>query len=208
MTLHNFIHVFHAGRVTGTVIMELILAQELASVDQAPIFLVFFDLRESYDNLDHGWILKTLGGYGAGPKICGIPVELWACKEVVIRQNGYHGPHFRTTSRTTQGGLTSPIIFNVAVDSVVWHWLPMTVEDETVNHDRMRHAVGQGLELFYVKYDLLGLRYLEWIQGTLNVFIGLSRQIFLMFNIAKSKNMTCHMGANSRECWRRRWDGK
>ena len=33
-------------------IMELKLAQELASIDQDPIFLLFLDLRKAYDIVD------------------------------------------------------------------------------------------------------------------------------------------------------------
>ena len=53
VTLHDFLHGFCAGRVTGTAIMELNLAQELVSVDQDPLLLVLLDLIKSYDNLDH-----------------------------------------------------------------------------------------------------------------------------------------------------------
>ena len=74
---HDFLHRFCAGRRTGTAIMELKLVQELASVDQDTLFLVFLDLRKEYDNLDHDQLLKTLEGYGAGPKMRGILEEFW-----------------------------------------------------------------------------------------------------------------------------------
>ena len=47
MTFHDVLHVFCIGRGMGTSIVELKRAQELASVDQDPIFLVFLDLRKS-----------------------------------------------------------------------------------------------------------------------------------------------------------------
>ena len=43
---------FCAGKGAGTAILELKLAQELASVDQDPLLLVLLDLRKAYDNLD------------------------------------------------------------------------------------------------------------------------------------------------------------
>ena len=36
--LHNILHSFCAGRVTGTAILELNMAQDLASVDQDPFY--------------------------------------------------------------------------------------------------------------------------------------------------------------------------
>ena len=44
---YNVLHGFYAGRGTGTAIMELKLAQQLASVDQDPLFLVFIELQKT-----------------------------------------------------------------------------------------------------------------------------------------------------------------
>ena len=85
VTFHDVLHGFHIGRGMGTSIMELKLAQDLASVDQDPIFLVFLDLRKSYDNLYHGYLLQTLDGYGVGTNIQVILVEFWSRQEVVTR---------------------------------------------------------------------------------------------------------------------------
>ena len=101
------------------------------------------------------------------------------------QKNGYDAHQFRATWRTTQGGLTSPTLFNMAVHRVVWNWLAMKMEDDVVTHDGLGHAVGQNLELFYVENGLLGSRDPKWLQGYLNVLIGLFRQIGLTANVAK-----------------------
>ena len=44
-------------------ILELKLVQELASVDQDPLFLEFIDLQKAYSTVYHGSLLKTLEGY-------------------------------------------------------------------------------------------------------------------------------------------------
>ena len=46
LQFHEVLHGFKAGRGTGTAIMELKIAQELASIDQDPLFMVFLDLRK------------------------------------------------------------------------------------------------------------------------------------------------------------------
>ena len=69
VTLTDALHRFCARRETRTTIMEPIFLQELASVDQDLIFFVVLDLRKVHDTSDHGWLFKTLEGYGAGPKI-------------------------------------------------------------------------------------------------------------------------------------------
>ena len=69
--LHNVLHRFWSGRGMGAAIIELILVEELASVDQDPLLLVFLDLRKSYDNLDPGRLPKYLEGNGVGLKLRG-----------------------------------------------------------------------------------------------------------------------------------------
>ena len=83
----------------------------------------------------------------------------------------------------------------MAVDSVVWHWLSMTLEDVAVIHDGLGHAVGRSLEVFYADDGLIGSRDPECLLGCLNILIGPFLRIGLMESVAKSKKMTCHPGA-------------
>ena len=89
---HNVLHMFCAGRGMDTAIMELKLAQDLASVVQDTQLLVLFDLSKAYNNLYWGRLLQTLAGYGVGQKIRGLLAEFWSRQELVTRQNGFHGP--------------------------------------------------------------------------------------------------------------------
>ena len=62
---HDVLHEFRSGRGSGTAIMELKLSQELASIDQESLFLVFFDLQKAYDSVERDRLIQTLEGYGA-----------------------------------------------------------------------------------------------------------------------------------------------
>ena len=72
VNFHDVLHLFITVRVMVTDIMELKLIPDLGSVDQDLIFLVFTDLKKSYENLDLGQILNTLEGYREEKK-------WWAC---------------------------------------------------------------------------------------------------------------------------------
>ena len=61
----------------GTDIMELKLAQEIASIYQEPVFLELLDLRKAYDIVDQEHLIMTLKGYGAGPRLCGFLETFW-----------------------------------------------------------------------------------------------------------------------------------
>ena len=56
--LHGDLHRFHAGRGTGTAILELKMAQELESMDQETVLLFVIDMQKAYDTVDFGSILK------------------------------------------------------------------------------------------------------------------------------------------------------
>ena len=78
---------------------------------------------------------------------------------------------------------------------MVRHWLSMTLEDDTVIHVSMRHALGCSLGVLYLDDGLLGSLDLEWIHGFISVLISLFRRIGLMANFSKSKAMVCQSGA-------------
>ena len=71
-SFHDVLHSFCAGKVAGTAILELKLAQELARVDHNPQFLVFLNLREAYHTMDRVRPLMTLEGYGSGSHMNGL----------------------------------------------------------------------------------------------------------------------------------------
>ena len=66
--------------------------------------------------------------------------------------------------------------------------------------------------LLYVENGVVGSRYPECIQGTLNVIIGLFLQHGLVTNDAKSKSITCQLGTlqakMSEEAMRRQCTGR
>ena len=75
---------------------------------------------------------------------------------MVDLQNFYHGTQSRSTRGTTHGGLTSPDLFNVVVESVVPNWMYMIVECNVVIHNGMGHAVGRILGVFYMENGIIG----------------------------------------------------
>ena len=83
--------------------MELRLVQELESVDQDQLLLVFLDLRKAYSKLYRGRLPNTLEGYGAGLKLRGLLAEFWSRQEEVTRHNGFHVPQLRVTRGMKQG---------------------------------------------------------------------------------------------------------
>ena len=112
---HDVIYGLWAGKGTRTAIMEMKVAQELASVDHKPIFLVFLDLRKTYDTVYRGRLIWTLEGYGAGPRLCELVIS-GANHAVTVF---YHPVEVHPLIFHHQG---QPLPNGVVYDGVEEHW--------------------------------------------------------------------------------------
>ena len=132
--------------------------QELDIVYYHSLFLLFLDLRKSYDTIDRDRLIRTLEKYGAVPRLCGLLKNFWSHQNLVPIHNGYRGPVFPSTPGTTQGSLISMTLFNVVVENIIWTWLAMTVEGQKVAHNGMVEAVVLCLGFFYANDSMVGSR--------------------------------------------------
>ena len=83
LQLHGVFHGFRDGIGTGTDIIELNLAQEISSIDQGTLFLVFLYLRKAYDTMDGERLLITLEVYIEGPHMFRLLETLWGRQQVL-----------------------------------------------------------------------------------------------------------------------------
>ena len=117
--LHDYLHGFRAGRGCGTGIMEAKLVQQLAFVEQCPLYAVFIDLRKAYDAMDRGRCLDILRDCGVGEKALRLIARFWRDAELACRVGGYYGRPFQARRGVTQGGPLLPTLFNLMVDAIV-----------------------------------------------------------------------------------------
>ena len=142
---NDVLHGFCVGRGMGTAILEFKLTQELEIVYQEPLFLLLLYLSNAYNNLDRGPLLQTLDGVWGGTKQLGYPGEIF------ITPGGSHSlkrrplPAVKRDTRDHTEGLASSMLFNVLLESMVRHWLSLTVEDESDVNEGIWMAMGRSL---------------------------------------------------------------
>ena len=127
--------------------------------------------------------------------MCGLLETFWDHKQVVPRQNGYHGTDFPATQGTTQLGLVSQTLFNVVVYNVIWTWFAMTVEDHRVVHDGFGDVFGRCLRVFCIDNNMVGSRDPDCLQHLMDFLVGLFLRYGFTYNIAKSCSITCQPSA-------------
>jgi hypothetical protein len=191
--LHDCLHGGLPGRGTGTAIMEVKLQQQLAWVDQAPLYQIYLDLRKAYDALDRGRCLEILAGYGIGPNLLRLQKKFWDDAKMVCCAGGNYGLPFGAHRGVTQGGPLSSLMFNVCVDCVVREWLRQVL-GEDVARDGVGDLVRDQCIAFFVDDGLVAARCPEWLQSSFDILINLFERIGLRTNAEKTKVMTCLPG--------------
>ena len=61
---YEFLHGYRTGHVTGTATLKSKLLQQLASMMEEVLYVIFMDLHKVYDALDSYRCLEILEGYG------------------------------------------------------------------------------------------------------------------------------------------------
>jgi hypothetical protein len=84
---HPCLHGGMPKQGTGTAMIEAKLAQQLAWVEQEPLFQVFNDLCKAYNHLNCAKCLEIMTGYGVQPKLLHLQEKFWdQAKMVCIAQ--------------------------------------------------------------------------------------------------------------------------
>jgi hypothetical protein len=113
---------------TGAII-EAKMGQQLAWVEQEPLFQVFIDLRKAYNHLNQAKCLEIMTGHGVGPKLLCLQAKFWDQAQMVCYAGGSFGKPFATFWGATQGGPLCSLMFNVCVDAIR-EWLCRTIKEE------------------------------------------------------------------------------
>ena len=91
--------------------------------------MIFLDLTKAYDTLERSRCLEILEGYGVGPNARRLLKTYWRRLTMMSRAGGYYCTPFKGKRGVKQVDRLSPTIFNVVVDTVVWHWVNRLVDE-------------------------------------------------------------------------------
>jgi hypothetical protein len=190
---HDCIHGFRAERGTGTAIIEAKLFQQLALVDQVPVFEIFLDLRKAYDSVDRERTLEQIfEGYGVGPNTRRILKKYWDQMWLVARQADYYGRPFTATRGLTQAGdPLFPTLFNIVVDAIIRAWLASQQNGDDEATEGFIRNVAARIACFYADDGMIGSRDSDWLQHSIRVLAGLFERVGLRTNTTKTEAMTC-----------------
>jgi hypothetical protein len=175
---HDCLHGFLAGKGTGTATIEAKLSQQLAFIEQSPLYGIYIDLRKAYDAMDRERCLQIMEAYGVGPNMLRLIEFFWENAELVCRANGRFGEPFKAHRGVTQGGPVSPKIFNIMVDAIVREWIRILVGDEAAS-DGLKDAIRLLLAIFYADDGYIASRDKHQLQEAIDVLVDLFDRVGL-----------------------------
>jgi hypothetical protein len=160
LKLHDCLHGGLPRRGTGTAIMEVKLNQQLAWVEQAPLYQIYLDLKKAYNTLNQTRCLEILAGYGVGPNLLCLQKQFWSNAKMVCHAGGNFGEPFNAGRGVLQGGPLSGLMFNICVNAVVREWLRQVLEDNAAQRG-LGEAAHNHAVAFFVDDGLVVARFPE-----------------------------------------------
>jgi hypothetical protein len=110
---HPCLHGGMPKQGTGMATIKAKLAQQLACLEQEPLYQGFVDLRKAYNRLNHAKCLEIMTGYGVGPKLLHLQEKFWDQAEMVCRAGDSFGKPFAAFQGITQSGPLSSLMLYV-----------------------------------------------------------------------------------------------
>ena len=191
---HDTLHVFRAGRGTGTASLESNMLQQLMEMREEGIYEIFLDLNKSFDALDRGLCLNILEANGVGSHSIRLLWRYWERFTIVARAGGYFGYPFMVHRGMTQEGQLYPTISKVMVDTVLRNWVTMvaaTEETEDPSTEGFRRGI-QGLAAYlYAEDSQLASTQAHHLNQALNVMKELFVRAGMHNNVDKTVSMVC-----------------
>ena len=122
--------------------------------------------RKAYDTINRERLPEILEGYGLGPNVLSLLKFYWDNQRCVAKCGKYHKETFVPYCGATQGGIVSPILFNILVDTVVRKWLIDVMDDITAAIAGLQSDdVGRMSSLFYANDGAIRSKDHEWLQN-------------------------------------------
>ena len=132
-------------------------------------------------------------GYGLGLNLDHLLKNYWKRQRIFPKGGKCLKIAFVVGRGVKQGDTTSPMIFNIMVDAVVWAMLDVVYSQQESQHD-MGCAAGERILVFYADDGRIVGRYHEWIQDALTVTVVMFSRMGLDANLKKTKVMVCTPG--------------
>ena len=161
-----------------------------------PMFLCFIDIQKVYDSVNRDVLWKIYRQYGLTEKTVCMLKLVHQNSRARVRVEGQLSDSFEIETGVMQGGVSSPVLFNILFDFII----RKVLEDANVTGVRFSHGSNDffhGTREKYVNFDLLTLMYADDLVVLCNTlddlekFIKSFEKITQQYGLTMSVKKTC-----------------
>ncbi|CAF3152656.1 unnamed protein product [Rotaria sp. Silwood2] len=110
---------FRPNRSTVDPIFILRMTMEKMREFNKPLFLCFIDVAKAYDSVNRELLWKVCRKYGISEKLVRMFRMLYNNSKAKVRINGELSDSFEIDNGVMQGGIPSPVLFNIVFDFII-----------------------------------------------------------------------------------------
>ncbi|CAF3321652.1 unnamed protein product [Rotaria socialis] len=104
---------FRSNRSTINQIFTLKLCMDKRREFNKPLFMCFIDISKAYDSVNRELLWKVCRKYGISEKLVNLLKMLYTNSKAKVKINGEFSDSFEIYNGVMQGGIPSPILFNI-----------------------------------------------------------------------------------------------
>jgi hypothetical protein len=189
---------FRANRSTIDQIFTMKMIMEKRKEFNKPLFLCFIDITKAYDSVNRELLWRVCPNYGISEKLVNLLKMLYKNSKAKVRIDGELSTSFLIETRVLEGGIPSPILFNMLFDFII----RKVIDEAGVSGVQFSYGSNDfyhGARENYVNFNILNLLYADDLVAMcetaddLKTFIKTFEKITQEYRLTMSVKKTCIM---------------
>ena len=187
---------FRANRSTIDQIFILKMIMEKRKEFNKPLFMCFIDITKAYDSVDRELLWKVCLSYGISEKLVNLLKMLYKDSIGRVKINGELSDSLEMNTGVMQGGIPSPILFNILFDFI----MRKVIDEAAVSGAKFSYGSNDfvhGKNEKHKIFEILALAYADDVIVTcetandLEKFIRSFENVTQQFGLTMSIKKTC-----------------
>ncbi|CAF5049100.1 unnamed protein product, partial [Rotaria magnacalcarata] len=189
---------FRSNKSTIDQIFTLKMAMERRREFNKPLFMCFIDIAKAYDSVNRELLWRICQSYSISEKLVNLLRMLYKDSKAKVKINGELSDSFDIETGVMQGGIPSPMLFNILFDFVI----RKVIEEASVAGVKFSYGSNDffhGSREKYENFNVLALLYADDLVAMcettddLEKFIRSFEKITQKFGLTMSVKKTCIM---------------
>jgi hypothetical protein len=189
---------FRSNRSTIDQIFTLKITMEKRREFNKPLFMCFIDITKAYDSVNRVLLWRVCRKYGISQKLVDLLKMLYKNSKAKVRIDGELSDSFEIINGVMQGGIPSPILFNILFDFIT----RKVIEEANVAGVQFSYGSNDfyhGSREKYENFNILALLYADDLVAMcetvndLETFIKTFEKVTQKFGLTMSVKKTCIM---------------